>query len=35
MPVWGPTFRSLEPSDRLVKERIANVVQYVESLQVK
>ncbi|MGB7220199.1 MAG: cytochrome c [Vicinamibacterales bacterium] len=35
MPVWGPTFRSLEPSDRLVKERIANVVQYIETLQVK
>jgi len=35
MPVWGPTFRSLEPSDALVKQRIANVVQYVESLQLK
>jgi mono/diheme cytochrome c family protein len=35
MPVWGPTFRSLEPSDRLVKERIANVVRYIETLQMK
>jgi mono/diheme cytochrome c family protein len=35
MPVWGPTFRSLEPSDPLVRERIANVVQYIETLQAK
>jgi mono/diheme cytochrome c family protein len=35
MPVWGPTFLALEPSDTLVKIRIANVVAYVESLQVK
>jgi mono/diheme cytochrome c family protein len=35
MPVWGPVFRGLDPSDALVKVRIANVVKYVESLQVK
>jgi mono/diheme cytochrome c family protein len=35
MPVWGPTFRSLEPSDREVKMRIANVVEYLESIQIK
>ena len=35
MPVWGPTFRSLEPSDQLVAARIANVISYVESIQVK
>jgi hypothetical protein len=35
MPVWGPTFRSLEPSDRDVKMRIANVVEYLESIQMK
>lgn len=35
MPVWGPVFRGLDPSDALVKVRIANVVTYVESLQVK
>ena len=33
MPVWGPTFRSLESSDRLVGIRIANVVTYLESIQ--
>jgi mono/diheme cytochrome c family protein len=33
MPIWGPTFRSLEPSDALVKVRIANVVDYIESIQ--
>lgn len=35
MPVWGPTFGSLDPSDARVKVRIANVVAYVESLQRK
>ena len=35
MPVWGPTFRSLEPSDRLVKVRIKSVVDYVESIQAR
>ncbi|MBZ5558067.1 MAG: cytochrome c [Acidobacteriia bacterium] len=35
MPVWGPVFRGLDPSDARTAIRIANVVQYVESLQVK
>jgi mono/diheme cytochrome c family protein len=35
MPVWGPIFRGLDPSDTLVRIRIANVVGYVESIQVK
>jgi mono/diheme cytochrome c family protein len=35
MPVWGPTFMALEPSDTRVKVRIANVVAYIESLQAK
>ena len=35
MPVWGPTFMALERSDRRVKIRIANVVAYIGSLQVK
>jgi len=35
MPVWGPTFMALEPSDQLVRIRIANVVGYIESLQDK
>jgi cytochrome c553 len=33
MPIWGPTFRSLEPSDTLVAIRIANIVAYLESIQ--
>jgi mono/diheme cytochrome c family protein len=35
MPVWGPVFRGLDPSDTLVRVRIANVVGYVESIQAK
>ena len=35
MPVWGPVFRALDPSDARVRIRIANVVGYVESLQEK
>ncbi len=35
MPVWGPTFMAFEPSDKLVKIRIENVVRYIESLQDK
>lgn len=34
MPVWGPTFRALDPSDVRVKLRIDNVVGYLETLQV-
>lgn len=33
MPVWGPMFRAFE-SDARVRERIANLVTYIESLQV-
>ncbi len=33
MPVWGPVFRSLDPSDARIKVRIRNVVDYLESLQ--
>jgi mono/diheme cytochrome c family protein len=35
MPVWGPIFRALDPSDVRVKVRIENVVDYIESIQVK
>ena len=35
MPVWGPIFRSLDPSDTRTKIRIENIVAFVESLQVK
>jgi mono/diheme cytochrome c family protein len=33
MPVWGAIFRGLEPNDTLVEIRIANLVQYLESIQ--
>ena len=35
MPVWGPIFRSLDPSDTRVKVRIANLVDYLASIQTK
>lgn len=34
MPVWGPIFRSLDPSDTRAKVRIDNVVTFIESIQV-
>ena len=33
MPVWGPTFRSLDTNDRSVAIRIANVVEYLATIQ--
>jgi len=33
MPVWGPIFRFLDPSDARVKVRIDQLVNYVESIQ--
>jgi len=33
MPVWGPTFRALDSSDRSVAIRIANVVEYLGTIQ--
>jgi hypothetical protein len=33
MPIWGPTFRSLEASDKRVSIRLANIVTYLESIQ--
>lgn len=33
MPVWGPTFRALDTSDTSVEIRIANVVEYLASIQ--
>ena len=33
MPVWGPIFRGLDPSDARVAVRVDNIVGYVESLQ--
>jgi mono/diheme cytochrome c family protein len=33
MPIWGPTFRALDSSDRSVAIRIANVVEYLATIQ--
>lgn len=33
MPVWGSTFRALDSSDRSVAIRIANVVEYLATIQ--
>jgi mono/diheme cytochrome c family protein len=33
MPVWGPIFHGLDPSDTRVGQRIDNVVRFIESLQ--
>ena len=35
MPVWGPIFRGLDSSDTLANVRIANVVDYIASMQAK
>jgi len=36
MPTWGPLFRSLNPNhDDTVQQRINNLNDYIESLQVK
>lgn len=35
MPVWGPIFRALDPSDSQAARRVANLVLYLESIQVK
>ena len=35
MPVWGPLFVALDPSDTRAVMRIENVVQYLESIQAK
>jgi mono/diheme cytochrome c family protein len=35
MPVWGPIFRGLDANDAVNKVRVANIVGYVESIQVK
>jgi len=33
MPVWGPTFRALDASDKSVAIRISNIVEYLSSIQ--
>jgi len=35
MPVWGPIFSALDPSDKVAQQRIENLVGYIRSLQVK
>jgi|SRR6185436_2847273 len=35
MPVWGPIFRGLGDSDTRSRVRVANLVQYLESIQQK
>jgi mono/diheme cytochrome c family protein len=35
MPVWGPIFRGLNPNDTMNKVRVANIVGYIESIQIK
>jgi mono/diheme cytochrome c family protein len=35
MPVWGPIFQVLDPSDPIARMRIDNVVAYLESIQSK
>jgi mono/diheme cytochrome c family protein len=35
MPVWGPVFLGLDPSDVRARTRITNLVDYIASIQVK
>ena len=35
MPVWGPIFHVLDPSDKIAQARIENVVAYIKSIQTK
>jgi mono/diheme cytochrome c family protein len=35
MPVWGPFFRTLNPSGSNVDVRVTRLVDYLESIQVK
>jgi mono/diheme cytochrome c family protein len=36
MPVWGPLFQSLDKyHDTAVQQRVSNLVNYIESIQVK
>src|SRR5215467_5585967 len=33
MPVWGPTLHALDSSDRAADVRLANIVEYLKSIQ--
>jgi len=35
MPVWGPIFRGLDTNDAANKVRVANIVDYIETLQAR
>ncbi len=35
MPMWGPVFRSLQPDRGVTMLRVKNLVDYIESIQVK
>lgn len=35
MPIWGPIFRQMSPDDGMKALRIANLVNYIESIQQK
>ena len=35
MPVWGPIFRGLDPRDTVNRVRIANLVEFIESMQAQ
>ena len=33
MPIWGPVFRNIDTNESVVKERVANLLAYLESIQ--
>lgn len=35
MPVWGPLFRALDPSDTRARVRVSAIVEFVASMQAK
>ena len=35
MPIWGPVFQSLSPDQSFMKLRIANLVDYIKSIQTQ
>jgi mono/diheme cytochrome c family protein len=35
MPIWGPVFQALAPDNSVMKLRVANLVNYVKSIQTQ
>lgn len=35
MPVWGPIFHGLDPRDTVNRVRIANLIEFIESMQTR